>query len=104
MEPLQASNKIKPRPGKIKVTNFPVLWKVINLQIRKKIQLILYKDLYEYDGAVDRNWGNVIIYALPLTVEIWPNLSWGLAKDGFLKRDFVTESIYNFLRFTLAQF
>lgn len=94
VEPLRASNKIKPWSEQIKVTNSPIQWRIVNLQIRMKIPLILYKHLHKDDGATDRNWGNFIIYALLLIVEIWPNLSSGLAKT-FLKRMGFYRDIYH---------
>lgn len=85
VESLQAGNKIKSWSEIIKVTKSPIQWRIVNLQVRIKIPPILYKHLYKDGSALDRNWGISIIYALLLIFEIWPNLTWVLAKR-FLKR------------------
>lgn len=85
VEPLQAGHKIKSWSEMTEVTKSSIQWRIVNLQVRMKIPLILYKHLYKDDWAMDRNWGNSLIYALPLIFEIWPNLTWILAKR-FLKR------------------
>lgn len=90
VEPLQAGNKIKSWSEIIKVTKSPIQWGTVNLQVRIKIPLILYKRLYKDDWAIDKNQGNSIIFT---SSDFWNltkfdlNLSQKASKeDGFLQR------------------